>query len=282
MMTAPLRSFRPSRSSRPLLLGAGVVLFTCASGWWNWMPSAQAGTRVSMQDAGDEDKLPEIKDMPQLSVSGTARVEKPADEVRISAGVQTEAEDARTALRRNTERMNAVIEALQKAGLTEDEYETGQFRIRPEYDRRPRNASADWEPRIVGYTVSNSLDIATRDLETIGELIAAANDAGANTVSIQGFTLSDPDQYRPEVITAATQRAMIDARALAAAADLTLVRILRIEADAPDTHGRLERGMAMSAARSADSSPPIEAGDVTLTATVRLVYEVRSTDGADG
>jgi uncharacterized protein YggE len=285
-----LHSLRPA-----LFLGTGVLLFTCASGWWNWMPSAQAsvtetatetgaglrGATATATAAADEDEDgPDIEDLPQLTVSGTARVEKPADEVRIAIGVQVEAEDARTALRRNTERMNAVVEAITKTGLTDEDYETGRFRIRPEYDRRPRNASADWEPRIVGYTVTNSLDISTGRLELVGELIAAANEAGANDVTIQGFGLAEPEQYRPEVITQATRRAITDAKALAAAADLELVRILRIDANAADPRPTVDRGMVMSSARmAADAAPPIEGGDVTLTATVRIVYEVRAADG---
>ena len=269
----------PARLRTSLLLGTGLALFTCASGWWAWTsPAAMATSSTGLVLSADEDDdSPDIEDLPQLSVSGTARIEKPADEVRLEIGVQTEAPDARAALERNTDRMEEVIEALQDAGLSADDYETGQFRIRPEYDRRPRNAPADWEPRIVGYTVMNSLDVTTSRLELVGELIAAANDAGANQVSIAGFGLSKPERFRPEVLRDATARAIADAEALAAAAGLELVRVLRIDASSSDPSPRFERGMAMS--RAADAAPPIEAGDVTLSATVRIVYEVRAAGG---
>ncbi len=274
----------PARLRTTLLLGTGLGLFTCASGWWAWPTSAASAAAsgglavaAAAVDVDDDEDGPDIEDLPQLTVSGTARVEKPADEVRLTVGVRTEAADARTALERNNERMEGVVDALEDAGLTDEEYETGQFRIRPEYARRPRNAASDWEPRIVGYTVSNSLDVATSRLELTGELIAAANEAGANDVSIAGFGLSEPERHRPEVLREATTRAIEDARALADAAGLELVRILRITADAADPTPRRSRGMAMS--RAAESAPPIEAGDVTLTATVRIVYEVRAAGG---
>jgi uncharacterized protein YggE len=269
----------PSRL-RLLIPATAVLTLSCASGWWTWMPGGSTATAAATSglERLDDDE-PGIEDLPQLTVSGTARLEKPADEARLSVGVTTEAPEARTALARNSERMDAVITALRAAGLDEDEYSTGRFRIRPEYDRRPRNAPEDWKPRIVGYTVSNALDVATSRLELVGELIAAANDAGANEVSITGFALSKPERFRPEVVRDATAIAIADARTLAEAAGLELVRILRIDAS-PAARPLIARDAPMAMARmAADAAPPVEAGDVTLSATVRIVYEVRAAGG---
>jgi uncharacterized protein YggE len=272
----------PSRL-RLLIPATAVLTLSCASGWWTWMPGGSIAVASSAVTSGLEridDDEPGIEDLPQMTVSGTARIQKPADEARLSVGVTTEAPEARTALSRNSERMDAVIAALRAAGLTEDEYSTGQFRIRPEYDRRPRNAPEDWKPRIVGYTVSNALDVATSRLELVGELIAAANDAGANDVSITGFALSKPERFRPEVVRDATAIAIADARTLADAAGLELVRILRIDASPAEPRPLIARDAPMAMARmAADAAPPVEAGDVTISATVRIVYEVRAAGG---
>lgn len=270
----------PSRL-RLLIPATAVLTLSCASGWWTWMPGGSTATAAAASglERLDDDE-PGIEDLPQLTVSGTARLEKPADEARLSVGVTTEAPEARTALARNSERMDAVIAALRAAGLDEDEYSTGRFRIRPEYDRRPRNAPEDWKPRIVGYTVSNALDVATSRLELVGELIAAANDAGANEVSITGFALSKPERFRPEVVRDATAIAIADARTLADAAGLELVRILRIDASPAEPRPLIARDAPMAMARmAADAAPPVEAGDVTISATVRIVYEVRAAGG---
>lgn len=274
---------RGSSRLRLLIPATTVLTLSCASGWWGWMPggsvTASAATTTATGIERLDDDEPGIEDLPQLTVTGTARVEKPADEVRLSVGVTTEAAEARAALTSNSERMDAVIMALRAAGLTEDEYSTGRFRIRPEYDRRPRNAPEDWKPRIVGYTVSNTLEVASSRLELVGELIAAANEAGANEVSIDGFSLSKPERFRPEVVREAATIAMADARTLAEAAGLELVRILRIDASPAEPRPLLTRDAPMAMARMADAAPPIEAGDVTLSATVRIVYEVRAAGG---
>lgn len=256
---------------RPVALQTATAT-TTASGTAS--SAATEGTAMTMQD--DDDDRVRLSDVPQLVVRGTASLDKAADEVRLSAGVETTGEDARAALTENSERMNRVIEAIQAAGLTADDYKTGRFRIRPEYARRPRNAPDDWQPRIVGYVVSNSLSIATGKIELVGELIAACNDAGANDVGIDGFGLAEPEQYRSEAIETATAQAIAEARTAARAADLELVRIIRLEVDPAPSGGSRPQARLLRSSAMADSAPPIDGGDVQITAGVRIVYEVRS------
>ena len=81
-----------------------------------------------------------LEDAAKLTVRGQARLEKPADQLRLRVGVVTEAPEARAALAANSRRMNDVVKAIDKVGLKPDEYETGRFSLRPVYSRRPRQA----------------------------------------------------------------------------------------------------------------------------------------------
>ena len=221
--------------------------------------------------------------VPVLTVRGAAQLEKPADELRIRVGVVTESDEATIALRENSRQMNDVIDALKKTGLTDKEYQTSQFQIQPMYTRRPRQAPVDWKPKIVGYRVSNSLNVKTKKLELAGELIQAANEAGANSIDSISFGLADPRTHRGEAIRAATANALTDARTLADAAGLRLVRVLSITLDqaaAPRPIPMMQRmsaGMAMAEA----APPPIQPGDVTVHANVTVVYEIAKRNDAD-
>ncbi len=221
--------------------------------------------------------------VPVLTVRGDAQLEKPADELRIRVGVVTESDEAPTALQENSRQMNDVIDALKKTGLTEKEYQTSQFQIQPVYTRRPRQAPVDWKPKIIGYRVSNSLTVKTKKLELTGELIQAANEAGANSIDSISFGLADPRTHRVEAIRAATANALADARTLAEAASLRLVRVLSITLDqaaAPQpipTIQRMSAGMAMAEA----APPPIQPGDVTVRASVTVQYEIAGQNDAD-
>ncbi len=228
---------------------------------------------IAKDPDGGERKL---EDTPKLTVRGEAELQKPADQLRISVGVVTENKEAGEALQENSTLMNDVIEAIESVGLSENEYETGRFRIRPQYSRRPRQPSPDWEPKITGYEVVNSVAIKTQQLDLIGDLIEAANKAGANTVEVTGFDLAEPRKYRAEAIAEAAKNALADARSLAEAASLELVRIVVINLDnVPNRMPEMSyaRGRPM-AADAGGSAPPITPGDVSVRATVTVVYEI--------
>ena len=243
------------------------------------MPANVGAALIATQlvnDNGDEI-------VPSLTVRGDAQFEKPADELQIRVGVVTESDEAPTALRENSRQMKDVIDALKKTGLSDKEYQTSRFQIQPMYTRRPRQADAAWKPKIIGYRVSNSLNVKTKKLELAGELIQAANEAGANSIDSISFGLADPRTHRVEAIRAATANALTDAHTLAEAAGLRLVRVLSITLDqaaAPRPIPMMQRmsaGMAMAEA----APPPIQPGDVTVRASVTVVYAIAEQNDAD-
>jgi uncharacterized protein YggE len=249
---------------REVVLSTGVLLLLGAAAYL-WRPAA-----VQAQESARK-----FEDTPTLTVRGRAELEKPADRMLVSIGVVTDDTDPAEAMGENNATMRRVIEAIEKVGLTKKEYETGRFNIRPVYTQAPRGQRPPgWKPEIAGYEVTNSINVRTGQLDLAGEIIGAASEAGANSVNVAGFDLSDHRTHRAEAIVEATANARNDAHQLAAAADVRLVRILSInldDAQAPRPEMAM-RGRAMLA--SADAAPPITPGDVTVRASVTIVYEI--------
>jgi uncharacterized protein YggE len=230
---------------------------------------------VPAVQASEEGQPGRVDDTPKLTVRGAAELHKPADRLQLRVGVVTEDPAATTALQENSRRMEAVIKALEKVGVTEQEYETGHFSVRPVYSRRPRNADPEWRPQITGYEVTNSLVVRTKKLKLAGRLIEAANGAGANSIDIS-FDLADPRTHRDEAISTATANARSDAATLSRAAGVQLVRVLSVNLDQAGWRPpvpTMARGMAM--AEAAGAAPPMRPGEVTVRATVTLVYEIK-------
>jgi uncharacterized protein YggE len=223
-------------------------------------------------------ETPETKVIPKLTVRGQSELEKPADRLNLKIGVVTEHADAREAMTANSSLMNDVLKAVGRVGLKKDEYQTGRFRVRPVYERRPRGAEQDWQPRILHYEVANSIRVKTQQLDLAGEIIDAATQAGANDVGDIHFDLARPRTYRQEAITKATNNAVKDARTLAEAAGVRLVRLLSINLDQTGLRPPVARRSRGVAAASMESTPPIAAGDVTVSAGVSLVYEIAPLD----
>lgn len=223
------------------------------------------------------DEGTQCDETPELTVRGEAILHVPADQLRLNMGVVTDAVTAGEALEQNTARMEDVIKAIETVGLSKNDYQTGQFQIQPRWSPRPRQAPQDWRPHIVGYTVTNRLTIKTVQLHLAGKLIGAASQAGANEINSILFDLADPRTYRAEAIAAATANAITDARSLASAASVRLVKVLSLKLDdAVATPVRIRtEGLSQRAAMAMDvAEPPISSGDVVVRASVHLIYQI--------
>ena len=244
---------------------AAAVLGGCLVG----LP--QGATQPPVTDAGP---------VATLTVRGEAMLDKPADRLRLAIGVVTEAEEAREALDENSRRMKEVVTAVKRVGLSEKEYETRRFSIQPRYARRPQRAGPDWQPRIIGYHVSNTILIKTTKMKLAGELIEAANRAGANSIDSISFDLANPRTHRAEAIATATVNCKSDAAILARSAGVRLVRVLSISLDEAAQRPPLPimQGRIAMAAEAVSARPPIQSGDVTVRASVTIVYEIGPAD----
>ena len=211
---------------------------------------------------------------PKLVVSGSAVLHKPADQFGLNISVISQAETADQALSDNNDRMHQVIDNLQVAGLEKGEYHTGQFSIQPVYSTAPRNIPPDWRATIIGYEVTNSINVQTQKLELAPVIIDAAGQAGANQISNINFNIKDTGLYRSEAITQATANAYKDAEAIAKAANIQIVRVLDIKLDQPQIYARAGQNMHYLA--KADSMAFIEAPDVDISSNVSITFEIAS------
>ncbi len=207
-----------------------------------------------------------------LTVKGTATISKPADEMRINIGVVTQGETAERALKENSSKMEKIIKSLMQSGLEKGGYQTGRFNIRPIYSERPKSAATDWSPEIVGYEVTNTLFVKTEKIEAAGSLIDQVTKSGANSIDSIFFGLKEPHRHRTEAIEIATRNALQEAKTLSSAGGVSLVRIKSLSLD--DAHPPMPRGQFYAKTMMAESAP-IEAGEVDLTVTVTVQYEIQ-------
>jgi uncharacterized protein YggE len=208
-------------------------------------------------------------------VRGEATLYKPADQLHLSIAVVTDGDDAESALQSNSQKMHAVIQALQAKALTTKEYATGQFAIAPLYTPYPKDPPPNWTQKIIGYRVTNGLKIQTSKIELAGELIDAANQAGANAIEHISFGLQDERLYRPEIIRLATERAMQEAKELAAAANLKLTKVRHIWLDnAMPAPMPMPMPQLKMAAAYSQAPTPIEADQIAINGNVTMVYEI--------
>lgn len=218
----------------------------------------------------------EFDSPPFITVQGEAELWFPADRLNLQVGVLTTGDIAERALQENTAAMQQVEAALRLVGLKDDEFETGRFQIQPQWASRPRQAGDEWKPKIIGYSVTNSMTVRTRQIELAGKIIESCAAAGANTVDSIFFDLANPQTHRSQVIAAATAAAVADAVAVAKAASVTMKQVLSIRVDdTPSTPYLLQRkGFAEMASADTGASPPIAPGNIPLKSHVSIKYQI--------
>lgn len=211
----------------------------------------------------------EMKDLPpSVSVTGEGHAYAKPDQAQISMGVVSDSKTAAIALKSNNEKMTNLISTLKAKGIAEKDILTSNFSVNPQY--RYDNVNGQQRPTIIGYQVSNDVQVKIRNLPSLGDILDAVVTAGANNVNGISFSLAEP----AGVLDQARQKAMSDAKRkadlYAAAAGVKVGRVLYIT----ESSGTIQppRPMMMQARAASIESVPISSGEQESTATITVVY----------
>ncbi len=202
-----------------------------------------------------------------IVVSGSGEVQAHPDVAYLSFAIETHAPTAAEASSRNAALAQKVMDALKAKLAGKGKVSTSGYSLNPDYEQGPLRT-----PKIIGYNAQNSIMIETAAMDVLGPLIDTAVAAGANRVNYLNFSLKDDTKARGEAIAAASRNAQAQAQALAASLGVKLKRVMKATTVAEVRPiPMMER---MGVAMAAKAPTPIEAGEVTVPATVTLTYEI--------
>ena len=204
-----------------------------------------------------------------VTVTAEAKVARAPDIVTLGAGVVTSASQASAAMTDNARRMSAVIAALKRAGVAERDMQTSAINLQPQY-RYEQNQP----PQLTGYQATNRVDVRLRKMTGVGPAVDALVAAGANNIDGPSFAIDKPEPALDEARAEAVRRARARADLYARAAGLAIRRVISISEGAAQQPPRPMPMMRMMAAESAPATP-VAAGEVELTASVTIVYELQ-------
>ncbi|MBZ6377060.1 hypothetical protein B5C34_06840 [Pacificimonas flava] len=226
---------------------------------------------LAAQPAAAQDiDIPITQGATLLTINAQGEVRAVPDIATVSAGVITRSATAEAALADNRARMNRVIEALRDAGIERRDIQTQQLHLNPQY-RYEENRT----PTIDGYQAQNQVSVKIRDLDDTGPVLDALVAVGANQFNGPSFGIDDPSAAQDEARRDAMRKARERADLYAAAAGLSVARIVSIsEGGTSMPTPRPVRTMAR--VESADVAPtPVESGELNLSASVTVLYELR-------
>ncbi|MDR2899110.1 MAG: SIMPL domain-containing protein [Clostridiales bacterium] len=209
----------------------------------------------------------ELTSARKITVSGQGTVKVKPDVAYITLGVQTDAKVANDAQKKNTEIMNNVIAAVKAMNIAEKDIMTSGYSIYPQYDYTSNT------PVITGHSVMNNITVTVRNIDTVGDVIDKAIEAGANTTNSIQFNVSDPSPYYAQAL----KTALADAKAKG----LTIAESLGVKIGQPievieqsNAYSSPVYGNINAKAMAADTAAgtPIQSGELEISAILQVVY----------
>ena len=215
-----------------------------------------------------------------LHVFGVGSVTVEPDLGILNMGVEATEDTVEDARNVAAQAMNAVRAALAGVGVSDDDIETRFFSIQPEYVWREvyEGDRIQSMQELVGYRVSNNVEVKIRDLERAGEVVDAVALAGGDVIRVNNisFTVEDPLPFEMQARELAVKEARAKAEQMAGWAGESLGNLVFLsESSAPSPVRRLEAYAESSAdAAFALPSTSIAPGDMEVRVTVQAVWAI--------
>lgn len=229
-----------------LLLAASVV-------------GCSAGTTVGRIDLNNQQE--------GIWVSGEGKVSVIPDIAILSLGVSAQATSVAEAQSQAAQAMDKVMAALTDHDVAKKDIQTRHFSI----EQITRWDEKNQQEVVLGYRVTNMVTAKIREVDKAGTIIDAAASAGGNFIRINGisFSVDNPSIYYKE----AREKAMADVEAKAE----QLARLSGVKLGKPTyisegtiypVYPPVYREMAGA------PTTPISPGELELTLTVQVIYEI--------
>ena len=145
----------------------------------------------------------ELKQMPQISVSGEGKISVTPDEAIISVAVENTGKEATEVKKKNDEIIDKVLKLIKKSGIPAADYQTQQVNLYKNYDYNSKKYS---------FVANQILSIHLKDLSKYNQLMMDLLDSGINSIQGVAFKSSKIKEYERQ----ARKNAIEDAKQKAA------------------------------------------------------------------
>lgn len=205
-----------------------------------------------------------------VTVIGQGTAYGQPDQATVIVGVETFAPTVSEASAQNQTTLDNVMAALSAAGIASEDIQTTNYSLYAEQtygDKGPEG--------IVGYHVTNQVNVKIRDISLVGDVLGAVTEAGANAIYGVNFSVADPAALEAEARALAMDDAAKRAASLAELGNVTLGEVTVISEVVGQPVMPLGMGGGGYAMEQAASAPGISPGQLSYQVQVQVTYGIQ-------
>lgn len=212
-----------------------------------------------------------------FTVDGEAKMETATDIATFTASVVTEGgKNVADIQKQNVDKMNTINAFLKEKGVEKKDLQTSQYSLTPRYTySNCAYGGTCPPPTISGYTLTQTLSVKVRNLESIGDILSGIVEKGANNVSGISFTVDDDTDAKQAARTEAIAKAKVKAEQIAKAGNFRLGKLVSLYEDSSVTpYAQTGYGLGGAADAKTATPPVIEPGTQSGTVRMNLTFEI--------
>ena len=212
-----------------------------------------------------------------FSVSATGKVVAIPDVAKFTISVMSQGGlNLETIQDENADKSNSVADFLKSQGIDDKDIKTQAYGIEPRYQYGVCRYDGEIcpPPTIVGYTVSQTLEVKGRDFEKLGDMLSGVVERGVNWFSDLSFTVDDPTLLEQQAREQAIEQAKEKATMIAKSGGFRLGRLIQLSeggAYIPQYVSDYGTGEGRSVPAK---GPYLEPGSQEVSIQVSLIYEI--------
>ena len=207
-------------------------------------------------------------DTSEIHVTGQASRSVAPSYAILTLGITSENTNINAAKSNNDRIMSELVSRLSNLGIAKKDIYTSNISINPTSDYQ------DGKRINTGYSVSNHVTVKIIDLNTVGKVVDAAVNAGANDINNLSFQ-NDPSQQLSDALTTeAIQNGRHKAEIIATALGRTLGPVKTVNISNTET-STFDQGYYRSAkllAANLSTETPVEKGSLVISQDADIVY----------
>ena len=205
-----------------------------------------------------------------INIQGEGRVTAKPDVAVTTMGTISEGQTVAEAQAGNTEIMNTLVSKLKSLGILEDDIQTTNYNIYPQY-----NYTSEKGRELSGYQVTQNVTVKMRDLGKANQVLALAGEVGANNVSGLEFTIDDREVYKDKAREAALEDAGKKAKMLSESLGVKMVSVVSYdEYEGGGYDYEPYRALAYEGL-GGGMAPDIESGSMEVVMNINITFEIR-------